>query len=247
MSILISRYERIQIFGDSIVANAHSGGVINAYGPLITAFRKVFAGGSAINNAALYDGDQAVVPHDDGFGGADDAPPGYIQYVCSGVGGDRVADVLARMAGQIDSKATVMGLAVGINDADDTPPTTSANFLASYTACLNLMLGQVPAARIFCVSICCHGDAVPDDHAADTDRLNPVIQAAMAAASTPIPTANYVDLRTPRNAYEAANNPMNLNCGILMYCPGPSAHPMPNGIATIWTANLIPHFSFDLR
>lgn len=238
--VTIGRYEYIQIFGDSIVDENR----VDAYRQTIINLRTAFAGGSAAANPSYSEGTRVTVP-------TTDVAAGWLTYKNSGVGGDQIADVYTRMLTQIDPKTTCLGLAVGINDATANTPTASPAFLASYTAALNLALAAgIPAAKIWCVNIAGHGDQLPEWCAADVDRINPLIPQAMAAAATPIPSGNLVDLRTPRNAYELANNPGNVDdciafLGINGCGTGPSAHPNATGIYQIWTPNVMKVFGYD--
>lgn len=120
--------------------------------------------------------------------------------VNKGVSGDKVADVLARVASDVVALSPdLVWIEVGVNDRIAlTDLTTLAGTCSSL---LSTIRAGLPSAQIAWNSIFCYSEQFPDPGAAVTDAYNAVISAACTAGS-----ATYIDVRTQQQLAEAAQN-----------------------------------------
>lgn len=231
MSLTLQPGDKIVMFGDSITAGIGFG---PWYAPWVTSVNATYtaAGTTLVSKPAA---GPFVSPHRAGAVTTSPnlAPRNYSPTIINkGVGGNKIVDLIARVnADVIAQSPTVVIIEEGINDViGGTDVTTFGNNAVSL---LNTITSGLPGVRLAWVSCLCYGEVYPDPTwGPPINAINAKIQTAIAGAG-----GTYIDVRTPQQAYEAANNtpPPGVNMGILT---NDSTHPNATGIPLMSTAAL---------
>lgn len=128
-------------------------------------------------------------------------------WVLSGISGNTVADVNARIGVDLATFTNVRNLIVLIEAGTNDYFTAPATLRTNADTLLTTILTAAPAARIGWVNILCNGgsphlgEQFPDPSKPVIDPLNTQLANAVGAVG-----GTLLDVRTPQQAYEQANN-----------------------------------------
>ncbi len=154
-------------------------------------------------------------------------------WINSGVPGDKVADVLARVNADVNAHhPNVVVIEVGVNDVGG--GTDPATFRTTYASLIVDIRAANPTVRIALVSVFALGEQYPDPLNTTIVNFNWIIQSLAIDYG-----CVWIDARTPQQAYEAANNTPSpgVVSGVLTIETPPTLgeHPNATGKSVIYT------------
>lgn len=223
--------DKIVMLGDSITAGVGDG---TWYGPWLTSVDATYTRTGTAFTSSLA---TATTKLATATVSAHWAPSNFSPTVINkGVVGNTVGQMLARVnADVIANSPTVVIVEGGINDAVNGTDLTT--FTSNVVALISAIQVGLPGVRMMWIGCFCYGEQFPDPQNALINSYNAPIVTACANASV-----TYMDIRTPQQAYEQANNvpPPGVISGVLcLDGVGNGVHPNDTLGIPLWSSTAL--------